>query len=291
MKTILITGINGFLGSNLAKTLKKEYNIIGLEYSLDNLYRIKDEIYKVYSVENGIPHHIFTENKIDIVIHTATVYRNTDDSIYNMLQTNIVLPAILYELANKYNAEAFINTDSFFNNPNHSYSYLGEYTLTKKHVLEWLKTIQKETKLINMKLFHMYGPDDSPNKFVTQIINDLKNNKPTIELTPGQQKRDFIYIDDVVYAYQTVISNLGEISNSYIEFEVGTGKAITLKQFVETTAQVTKSKSKLLFGAIKYREGEIMLSEADNSKLLELAWEPKTNIIKGLKMIINNKQK
>ena len=48
MKTILITGINGFLGSHLAKTLSEKYNIIGLEYSLENLFRIAECNYKVY---------------------------------------------------------------------------------------------------------------------------------------------------------------------------------------------------------------------------------------------------
>ena len=41
MKTILITGINGFLGSHLAKGLSKDYKIVGLEYSVRNLFRLK----------------------------------------------------------------------------------------------------------------------------------------------------------------------------------------------------------------------------------------------------------
>ena len=47
MKTILITGINGFLGSNLAERLNSNFEIIGLENSLENLFRLKDTFYKV----------------------------------------------------------------------------------------------------------------------------------------------------------------------------------------------------------------------------------------------------
>ena len=54
MKTILITGINGYLGSELAKKYDKEYNVIGLEYTLENLFRINKKNYKVYSSKNGI---------------------------------------------------------------------------------------------------------------------------------------------------------------------------------------------------------------------------------------------
>lgn len=41
MKKILITGINGFLGSHIAKNLRNDYNIIGLEYENKNLFRLK----------------------------------------------------------------------------------------------------------------------------------------------------------------------------------------------------------------------------------------------------------
>jgi nucleoside-diphosphate-sugar epimerase len=47
-KKILITGINGFLGSHLAKHLKNNFEVVGLEYSIDNLYRIKNDGFMVY---------------------------------------------------------------------------------------------------------------------------------------------------------------------------------------------------------------------------------------------------
>ena len=54
MKTILITGINGYLGSLLLKRYSKDYKIVGLEYTLDNLFRIDKENYDLYSSKNGI---------------------------------------------------------------------------------------------------------------------------------------------------------------------------------------------------------------------------------------------
>lgn len=282
MKTILITGINGFLGSNLAKMLSGENLIIGLEFSLTNLFRIKNCNYKLYNTQCDNLNDIFTNNKIDIIIHTATIYSNNNESVESMIMTNVVLPIKLLEFAQLYCVEAFINTDSFFNDHKYKYSYLGEYTLSKRHCLEWLKTINHKTKLINMKLFHMYGPGDSQNKFVMQIFRDLKNNKPTIELTPGNQKRDFIYIDDVVNAYNVVIKNINQILSTFIEFQVGTGHSISIRQFVETAAQITNSRSELLFGALEYRMGEIMLSEADITQLSSFNWQPKISLVEGI---------
>jgi nucleoside-diphosphate-sugar epimerase len=284
-KTILITGINGFLGSNLAKILSKDHQIIGLEYSLENLYRLKGFDFKIYSSKGVSLEKIFSENKIEIIIHTATVYRTKGDSINNLLTSNINFPIKLFELAELNGINAFLNTDSFFNNPEYDYSYLGEYTLSKRHCLDWLKILQKKTKLINMKLFHMYGPDDSSQKFVPQIINQLKNNVEKLELTEGVQKRDFIYISDVVNAFKCVIDNLNNIKNEIIEFEVGSGNPISIREFVEITANITQSKTNLHFGKLPLRDGEIMFSKADTTSLNNLGWSVKTSLKQGIKNI------
>lgn len=282
MKNILITGINGFLGSNLAKTLSRNYSIIGIEKSFNNLSRIDGRGYNLYKSQKNALQNIFKEYKIDIVIHAATVYGNSNESVDKLIEANVLLPVRLYELAQKNGTEVFLNTDSFYNNPKYHYDYLQGYVYSKKICLEWLRNMQRNTKLINMKLYHMYGPGDSPRKFVTQIVTDLKCSKPEIHLTAGEQMRDFIYIDDVVQAYKTVINNLDKIDKPFLDIDVGTGKATTLKQFVKTARQVTKSKSKLIFGTLKYREGEIMFSEADNSILTSLGWKPRYKLKKGL---------
>jgi len=279
---ILITGINGFLGSNLAKALYKKHSIIGLEYSTEKLQRLEGYDIRVYSSIHNNFETIFRENCIDIIIHTATIYRNQNSSIENLIQTNIILPAKLYELSHEWGVKAFINTDSFFNNPDYEYSYLGEYTLSKKHCLEWLKALNGKTRLINMKLFHMYGPDDSKNKFVMKILADLKNHKREIKLTSGEQARDFIYISDVVSAYEVVINNIHSIDKRFIEFQVGTGILTSIRDFVETAAKVTNSKSLLLFGALPYRKGEIMSAVADTAALKSINWQPEQTLKKGL---------
>ena len=282
MKTILITGINGFLGSHLAKTLASEYKIIGLEYSLDNLSRIEACGFKMYSSETDME-RIFTENKIFTIIHAATVYRRDNTvSIDKLIKTNILLPTNLCELADKHNCKLFINTDTFFNDPASNYTYLPDYTLSKKHVLEWLKLIPKKCKLVNMKLFHMYGSDDAPNKFIPQIISSLKNNLPFLDVTLGEQTRDFIYIDDVVSAYQVVIRKYSQLRGTYHSFQVATNNSISIKELLLHLKVITGSSTILNFGAIPYRENELMKSKADNSTLCALGWKPKYTIKEGL---------
>jgi CDP-paratose synthetase len=284
-KTILITGINGFLGSHLAKTLVLDYNIIGLENSIENLNRIKEFSFKVYSSKDNLE-NIFTENKINAIIHAATVYSKINEPLEWLMNTNIILPVKLYELANKYNVSKFLNSDSFFNNPDYNYDYLSDYTLSKRQVIEWLKLIKGECELINMKIFHMFGNDDAPNKFVSQIISALQNNQPFVNLSLGEQKRDFIFIDDVVSAYRFILGNNQKSDNKMDEFEIGTGVTVSIRKFVELIKKITQSNTQLRFGALPYRGNEIMNSLADNSKLISLGWTQQFSLIEGLNKTI-----
>ncbi|ULC59748.1 NAD-dependent epimerase/dehydratase family protein [Flaviramulus sp. BrNp1-15] len=287
MKTILITGINGFLGSHLASILKIQYKIIGLEFSLNNLNRIYGEDYLVYCSNDK--DKVFEENKIFGIIHTATVYKRENTPLREVLNTNVVLPIDLYELAIKNNVEVFLNTDSFFNNPKYNYSFLPEYTLSKKHVIDWLKLIQAKTcKIINMKIYHMYGPNDAISKFVPKMIKFMTDNVPYIDTTYGEQTRDFIYIEDVVSAYSLVLDLFDKEDHNFCEYEVGTGMPLSVKGFLLKIKSITNSNTDLRFGELEYRDNEIMSSRADISKLKSLGWQPKFSTEQGLIKLIND---
>ena len=284
---ILITGINGFLGSHLAKHLKCSFEVIGLEYSLDNLYRISSDNFKVYTTKTTSLNKIFNENNFHCVIHTATVYRRNEDPIFNLLETNINLPVRLLELCNVFSVKMFLNTDSFFNNNNYSYSYLSDYTLSKKQSLEWIKMLSTKStcKVVNMKVFHMYGEYDAKTKFIPNIIDKIKNNISKIDLTLGEQTRDFIYIKDVVSAFEYVINYYGNL-RKYQEFEIGSGVSYSIKDLLTQIKKITNSSTILNFGALEYRDGEIMKSHSENYKLIKTGWSSKYNLKEGLKNCI-----
>ncbi len=280
MKTILITGINGYLGSRLAKALSIENNIIGLEYSLENLFRIANCNYKVYAAKEGISDAVFTEQTIDIVLHTATFYgKNNEDSI-QMFNTNLYLPLKLFDIAIKHKCQLFVNTDTVLDR------FVSTYALTKRQFQEWLYLRKNEIKVINMQLEHFYGPGASPANFLTIMINKLKNDNPQIDLTLGEQLRDFIYIDDVVNAFLTVIAKHVQLADSYSSFQVCTNQPISIKELMITLKDLTNSNSVLNFGAIPYRENELMYSETSNAALLNLSWKPKYTLKEGLQKTI-----
>ncbi len=280
MKTVLITGINGFLGSSLARTLKESYHVIGLEYSLNNLTRIADLNLPVYASENGIPDELFSNNSIDIILHTATFYGRSSESVEKILSANMLMPFQLLDKAVSSGCSLFINTDTVLDR------FVSAYALTKRHFQEWLYFRQSEIQIINMQLEHFYGPGASDTNFISAMISRLLKNEPVIALTKGEQLRDFIHVDDVVSAFIRVMDNAGNLQQSYSNFEVATGKLITIHDILSFLHSVTKSTSKLDFGALPYRDNEMMVSNSSNQALRSLGWEPKISIEQGLAQMV-----
>ena len=151
----------------------------------------------------------------------------------------------------------------------------------------------KNTKMINIKIEHMYGPFDDENKFIYWLINQLKQNVEKIDLTSGVQKRDFIYIDDIVNAYEIIIKNIDTLSN-YEEFELGSGNSVEVKEIVEQIVKELNASmivtTKLNFGGITYRTNENMDMQANIVKLQHLGWKPQVSIEDGIKKILKEEK-
>lgn len=280
MKTVLITGINGFLGSHLAKKLHDKYNVIGLEYSLDNLWRLEGYSFPVFLSDSNSMQKVFENYKIDIIVHLATFYGKNDEEIQLMLNSNLLMPFSLLDHAIKNKSEVFINTDTALSR------YVSAYSLTKKQFHDWLFFRKNEIKTINMQLEHFYGPGASSTNFISLMLDKLMKNEPHIDLTLGEQKRDFVYIDDVIDAYELIVSKNNILQDKFSHFEVGTGTSVSIKDLMIMLKEMTASNTKLNFGAIPYRENELMISVSDNCSITELGWKIKYDIKEGFKKTI-----
>jgi CDP-paratose synthetase len=282
MKTILITGINGYLGSLLANRFSKKYNVIGLEYSKDNLFRLEAGKYEVYESKDGIPDDIFAEHSIDCIIHTATFYGRNQELDSQMMFTNTFLPQALLEKAIKNGCALFVNTDTVLDR------FTSSYALTKKHFRDWLQFYSESSKIkvINLQLEHFYGPGTSSTNFITLMTQKMLLNENFIPLTSAEQNRDFLYIEDLLMVYDLVLNNEGEFCDFEI-LNVGYGLNTNLKYILDYIKEHTQSTTELRYGAVPYRTNELMESKNDISKLINLGWYPKFPIEKGLERVIN----
>jgi nucleoside-diphosphate-sugar epimerase len=287
IKHILLTGGNGFLGSFILKKLLEESFVpILLLRENANLWRIKDLLpfCKIYTIpQSGKDYStLFDLYNIDAIIHTATDY-GRNSSLSDLLKTNVLFPIELLENGLKKELKLFINTDSFFAKPEFDQLYLKNYTGSKRILEKLLREFTGEIKIANLRLEHVFGENDSEDKFMTSILKKLLGNESQIELTEGLQKRDFIYAEDVASAYISVLKNLEDLEK-YQEFEIGSGISITVRSLIEQMAASTKSTSRLEFGSLPTREGEIKDSYASIKQLEKIGWKP----VYKLNSAINN---
>ena len=286
MKTILITGINGYLGSNLAKRYSKEYQIVGLEYDTINLFRLNGEDFDVFASKDGIADSLFEKYSIDYIIHTATFYGRNKESNGQMTYANMYLPQMLLEKAISSGCELFINTDTVLNR------FTSSYALTKKQFGDWLiyYANNKSIKVINLQLEHFFGPGTASTNFITLMVQKMLKNDSVIPLTNAEQNRDFLFIDDLLGVYDIMLEKSTEFNN-YEGFNVGSGKNTNIKEILEFLKANTKSNSILDYGAIPYRNNELMESNNNITRLKQLGWLPKFSIKQGLLKVIEFEKK
>ena len=103
-------------------------------------------------------------------------------------------------------------------------------------------------------------------------------------MTSGSQKRDFIYLDDVINAVCKSLSM--PIVSSYQSFDIGTGKLTSIKEFVMLLHEICDSRSALNFGALEERVGELKNSYANLHTNTSLGWKYQIDIREGLHKII-----
>ena len=291
--TVLLTGATGFLGSNILELLlsSNSVRVVAVKRSFSNVERIKHLIshpaLKMYDIDRTALPHIFVREHIRTIIHVATEYGRETPSCIRPIETNLVFPVQLIEEGLKCGLETFINTDSYFNKGNLSYSHLINYSLSKKVFLSWLQHFSQRVKVCNLVLEHIYGPGDSSAKYVPMVIDAIGvNPQPKLALTWGHQKRDFIYVSDVVNAYMAVMGFAANNKFRFKTFEVGTGVSTSIREFSETIRDISGSKTLLDFGALPYREDEIMNSFADPVELFNLGWKPAVSMKTGLSLTI-----
>lgn len=295
-QNILLTGVTGFLGSVLLNELLDHgYSVVGIKRSSSSLLRINNVVTNpslmLFDIDKSDPSEIFQNINIDAIIHTATEYGRSDQPVYKILEANLILPIRLAELGIRHGTELFINSDSYFNKNNYSYTHLLNYSLSKKSLLTWLINMANQIKVINASIEHMYGPFDASTKFVEHAIRSIAIEKiHHIPLTHGHQRRDFIHVYDVASAFLKLLDYGFNNKLNYKSIEIGTGKSTQVRDFINSIKEISRSRTLLGFGDLPYRSDEIMESFAINTELRQIGWEPKINIQNGLSSIINKYQ-
>lgn len=278
-KRILITGGTGYLGSNIINAFREKYQFILLKRGDSDTKRISPslEYLTVYDVED-LNVDLAGRLEVDVILHCATNYGRRGDAAVDMLEANLILPLKLISLFGKQKKQPrFINTDTVLDKG------VSAYSLSKNQFKEWMRFLSSETVFLNLQLEHFFGPSDDKTKFVSFIIDAFINNAPELNLTKGEQRRCFTYIDDIVSAFEIIIDKIDEFQPGFTEFQLSSDEPIVVRDFVEMTKRLAgNTATKLNFGAVPYRDGEPMSFEIDSKPIRDLGWKPKVTVEAGL---------
>ena len=284
-KTYFLTGVTGYLGSKLLRRLEQMGgNFYCLKRKTSDLYRVKDLESRIFwlDLEEFKIESFFAKNHVDCIIHCATDYGRKAINPFETIEANLLLPLRLLHHGAIAGVTTFINTDTVLD------KNIDTYSLSKNQFLDWFKKYSNRISAINIALQHFYGTGDDPTKFTTHIIQSLINSEKRLKLTAGHQRRDFIYIDDVVDAFIKIMETSSSMKRGYHTFEIGTGTPVTIMEFINLAKVLAKNTTTILdFGALPYRPGEVMDIETNIKKLLNLGWQNRFDLELGLSLTIN----
>jgi nucleoside-diphosphate-sugar epimerase len=294
----LVTGANGFIGYHLVKRLIRESAEVSClvepgtsAKELESLGGIV-AVHAVDLTDSRAVRQSVEAAKPSMVFHLAAA-GVTDPTVETVraIKVNVEGTAnLLLALDGSY--DLFINTGTC-----HEYrsgtTPLGEgsplapagvYAASKAAAWHFCNSFWRTRgwRIVTLRLFTVYGPGQSVTSMVpAMILSGLMEQE--LEMTGGEQIRDFIFVDDVIKGY--ILTAQTPLSAGQT-FNLCSARGVSLRQ-VASIVEKLMVPLRIKYGALPYRRGEAWRLVGDNSLAREiLGWEPKVVLEEGLAVTI-----
>lgn len=226
---ILITGHNGYIGSNLYKILNKNKNkiLIIKKNSLKDLKKLS--------------------GKIDCVIHCANkYYSKKKNEVFN---TNYLYSKIIYNFFNSSNKEKknflFINLNTIYIKKKKMLNIINEpYVKSKKMFSDYVKNDKKNIKFLNLLIPTVYGKEGNKKDFYYNLKSKLIKNKPII-IKNKNDTRYFVCILNLENIIIKILKNKNTLKK-FTQKTINYDFKCTNYEFAKFLKKQFKSKSKIL---------------------------------------------
>jgi len=290
----LITGGTGFLGVNLVNSLvEKGWDVSVITRANSNLKLLSRNISNIQILEHDgsieSMRLIIDKSSPDVVFHLATHFlsQHSSKDIDELIESNIRFGCQLLEALTFNKSKNIINTGTYWQHYGDSaYSPVNLYSATKQafeNILRYYYEL-KNFKVINLKLFDTYGPNDPRNKLFALLRNAYLEDK-TILMSPGEQLIDLLYIEDVISGIIHSVDFFKEEKSFFSEFALSSGNTISLRQVVETYSKIFGKEIKVKWGGREYKEREIMRPWSKGNNLPD--WNPEFDLATGIRKMLD----
>jgi dTDP-glucose 4,6-dehydratase len=294
---VLITGVAGFIGSNLAKThLDRSDEVYGVDNLSTGQMRNIDQLEGLNFIKSSVSESIDSlPKKVDVVYHFASPASPEKymAQALNTMEVNTTGTLKLLEYASSNSARLiFASTSEIYGDPLVSPQkeiYWGNvnpigprsvYDEAKRFGETLVAHFQRE-KLANagiVRIFNTYGPNMDPydGRVVSNFIRQALQGKPLTIYGNGEQTRSFCYIDDLVNG----IMAMG-ISSQPGPINLGNPEERTLLNLADIVLDITNSSSELIFLKLPEDDPKQRCPDITQAKSL-LGWQPTVDISSGI---------
>lgn len=313
MKTYLITGGAGFIGSSLSEELIKEGNKVVAIDNFCDFYNptikennvkelIKNSNFKLYRNDirdKEAVKRIFEENDIDIVMHLAAM-AGVRPSIENPVlyqEVNCMGTQNILEEMKAHNVKNLVmaSSSSVYGNckevpfkENMIVDFaISPYAATKKanEVMTHVYHKLFDMNVIMLRFFTVYGPKQRPDLAINKFTRLMLEDKEIPMFGDGTTSRDYTYIDDIV---DGIIRSCNYVENNNDVYEIlnlGNSSPVSLKEMINTIGQAIGVEPKIK--QLPMQPGDVDRTFADISKAKKLiGYNPKTSFKEGIERFI-----
>lgn len=279
---LFLIGGSGFIGKNLVRCLSPYYQISVFDKYIDSVFFAdypSVNVYQLDLVTDKISPEIIAP---DYIINLASIVTAERDlSLFDkLISSNLKVLLNLYERFKDISslklfiqfgsAEEYGSISSPFKEENREYPN-SPYALVKQLTTNTVLMLHRNYGFPAMVVRpgNLFGPGQNKSKFIPYVIEQLKKGDP-LNVSPCEQKRDFIYVDDLAEYIHGLLENykksVGEIVN------VSSGNSISLKTIIEFYKMKLNSISEIHYGALPYRKNESLDLRCDIGKLMTILY-------------------
>jgi len=312
-KTWLVTGVAGFIGSNILESLLKlDQVVVGLDNFATGYRKNLDEVKIKVSAEQW-QRFTFVEGDIrdvatckqvvegvDYVLHQAalgSVPRSLNDPITTN-GVNISGMLNMLTVAKDANVSGFVFAASSSTYGDHPAlpkveqnigNPLSPYAVTKYVNELYADVFMKayQFKSVGLRYFNVFGPRQDPNGAYAAVIpkwtDAMINGEDVFINGDGETSRDFCFIDNVVQA--NILSAVAELDKNEV-FNVALGDRTTLNELYQAIKKALADNNVIYQNEPVYRDfraGDVRHSQADISKAQSMiGFDPKIRIMEGI---------
>ena len=281
---LYLIGGSGFIGKNLVNYLHETYDITVFDKFIDEAFFAQRPDVRTVRIELDSQRIAECEATPDYMVNLASIVTAERDlSLFDaMIASNLKVLLNLYERfkgdstlklfiqfgsSEEYGNEGSPFVETMREEPNSPYALVKQLTTNTSMMLHR----NYGFPIAVVRPGNLFGPMQGKSKFIPYVIESLKNGND-LNVTPCEQKRDFIYATDFAWAIGQLLAHadkaVGEIVN------VSSGQSIALKDIIEYCRKATASASKVNYGALPYRENEMMDLRCSVQKLESIIGQP-----------------